>query len=108
MVNTLGILRYSLTLRDLPWDSLLFAHNSFARKLSNWLFGTGKKARKGPGHFADIQLWRNHNLKTLTISSEGNLPADLSGTKQQRQTFRLLPPRKVRAIMLVTFMTSVD
>jgi class 3 adenylate cyclase len=29
--------------------------------------------------------------------------ADLSGTKQQRQTFRLLPPRKVHAIMFGDF-----
>ena len=63
----------------------------------------GQESKERAGTFADIQLWRNHNLKTLTISSGGNLPADLSGTKQQRQTFRLLPPRKVRAIMFGDF-----
>jgi class 3 adenylate cyclase len=63
----------------------------------------GQKSKERAGTFADIQLWRDHNLKTVTISSEGNLPADLPGADQQRQAFRLLPPRKVRAIMFGDF-----
>jgi hypothetical protein len=39
----------------------------------------------------------------VTINSESNLSSDLPGAKQQRQAFRLLPPRKVRAIMFGDF-----
>jgi class 3 adenylate cyclase len=63
----------------------------------------GQESRERAGTFADIQLWRGLNLKTVTIRSEGNLPADLPGHEQRRQAFRLLPPRKVRAIMFGDF-----
>jgi class 3 adenylate cyclase len=63
----------------------------------------GQESKERAGTFADIQVWRLHNLKSVTISSEGNLPPNLSGAEQQRQAFRLLPPRKVRAIMFGDF-----
>ncbi len=62
----------------------------------------GQESKERAGTFADIQAWRGHNLKTVTISSEGNLPADLPGAERPRP-FRLLPPRKVRAIMFGDF-----
>jgi adenylate cyclase len=63
----------------------------------------GQESEEGAGTSADIQVWRRHNLKTVTISSESNLPSDLPGAKQQRQAFRSLPLRKVRAIMFGDF-----
>jgi class 3 adenylate cyclase len=63
----------------------------------------GQESKERAGTFADIQVWRGHNLKTVTIGSEGNLPPNLSGAEQQRQPFRSLPPRKVRAIMFGDF-----
>jgi adenylate cyclase len=63
----------------------------------------GEESKGTAGTFADIQVWQGHNLKTVTIHSEGNLPANLPEAEQQRQRFRLLPPRKVRAIMFGDF-----
>lgn len=63
----------------------------------------GRESEERAGTSADIQVWRGHNLKTVTINSESNLSSDLPGAKQQRQAFRLLPPRKVRAIMFGDF-----
>lgn len=63
----------------------------------------GRASQERSGTFADIQVWRGCNLKTVTISSEGNLSADLPGAEQRRQAFRLLPSRKVRAIMFGDF-----
>jgi class 3 adenylate cyclase len=63
----------------------------------------GQESNERAGTFADVQVWRSHNLKTVTISSEGNLPADASGAEQRQQAFRLMPPRKVRAIMFGDF-----
>ena len=60
---------------------------------------TGQKA----GTFTDIQAWRSHNLKTVTIGSEGNLPAQVQRTEPQRPADNLLPPRKVCAIMFGDF-----
>jgi class 3 adenylate cyclase len=63
----------------------------------------GQESEERAGTSVDIQVWRRHNLKTVTISSESNLPSDLRGAKRQGQAFRLLPPRKVRAIMFGDF-----
>jgi class 3 adenylate cyclase len=63
----------------------------------------GQESRESAGTFADIQLWRDHNLKTVAISSEGNLPSDWPSIEQRRQAVRRLPPRKVRAIMFGDF-----
>ena len=63
----------------------------------------GQDNRQPAGTFADIQVWRSHNLKTVTIGSEGNLPADVPATEPQQQAFRSVPPRKVRAIMFGDF-----
>jgi hypothetical protein len=63
----------------------------------------GQESNERAGTFADVQVWRSHNLKTVTISSESNLPADASRVEQRQQAFRLLPPRKVRAIMFGDF-----
>lgn len=63
----------------------------------------GQESRERAGTFADIRLWRDHNLKTVAISSEGNLPADLPSIERRRQAVRSLPPRKVRAIMFGDF-----
>jgi class 3 adenylate cyclase len=63
----------------------------------------GQVSEERVGTSADIQVWRRHNLKTVTISSESNLRSNLPRAKQQRQVFRSLPPRKVRAIMFGDF-----
>jgi tetratricopeptide repeat protein len=58
----------------------------------------GQESNETAGTFADIQVWRNHNLKTVTISSGGDLPAGAPGAEQRQQALRLLPARKVRAV----------
>jgi adenylate cyclase len=63
----------------------------------------GQESNETAGTFADIQIWRNHSLKTVTISSGGDLPAGAPGAEQRHQTHRLLPARKVRAIMFGDF-----
>lgn len=63
----------------------------------------GQESREKAGTFADIQVWRGRNLKTVTIKSGGNLPANLYGAEQRPRASRLLPPRKVRAIMFGDF-----
>jgi class 3 adenylate cyclase len=63
----------------------------------------GQETNERAGTFADVQVWRSHNLKTVTISSESNLPADASRVEQRQQAFPLLPPRKVRAILFGDF-----
>lgn len=63
----------------------------------------GQESRENAGTFADIRLWRDYNLKTVAISSEGNLPSDWQRIEQRRQAVHLLPPRKVRAIMFGDF-----
>jgi class 3 adenylate cyclase len=63
----------------------------------------GQETSENAGTFADIQAWQAHGLKTITISSEGNLPANLTRPGNQRQPSEPLPPRKVRAIMFGDF-----
>ncbi len=63
----------------------------------------GQDTRERAGTFVDIQVWRRHNLKTVTIGSEGNLPGNVRSAKPQRRAAHALPPRKVRAIMFGDF-----
>jgi adenylate cyclase len=63
----------------------------------------GQKNSEDAGTFADIQAWQGHSLKTITISSEGNLPANFTRPRDQRQPSAPLPPRKLRAIMFGDF-----
>ena len=63
----------------------------------------GQETSENAGTFADIKAWQAHGLETITISSEGNLPANFTKPVDQRQLFQPLPPRKVRAIMFGDF-----
>jgi adenylate cyclase len=63
----------------------------------------GQETSESAGTFADIQAWQAHGLKTITISSEGNLPANFTKPEDQRQISQPFPPRKVRAIMFGDF-----
>jgi class 3 adenylate cyclase len=63
----------------------------------------GQETNEDAGTFADIQAWQGHGLKTITISSDGNLPGNFTKPGDQRQLSQPLPPRKVRAIMFGDF-----
>lgn len=63
----------------------------------------GRDSGRQAGTFADIQAWRSHGQKTVTIDSEGNLPANGPAAQSQQQAVRRLPQRKVRAIMFGDF-----
>jgi len=63
----------------------------------------GHETSDHAGTFADIRVWRSHGLKTITIDSQGNLPANFKKQKDQPKPDRQLPPRKLRAIMFGDF-----
>jgi adenylate cyclase len=63
----------------------------------------GQESKAIAGTFADFRVWRDHNLKTVTIDSGGNLGGPSPGAKQGPQARRPLPPRKVRAILFGDF-----
>jgi len=82
--------------------TILRAQNlsSEAIQLAVW---DGQEAGEQAGSFADIRAWQSHGLKTITISSDGNLVANATKPAPQRQHHRPLPPRIVRAIMFGDF-----
>lgn len=61
----------------------------------------GQQTSEKAGTFADVRAWQSHGLKTITISSEGNLPAGIPTARQEPQN--PMPPRKVCAIMFGDF-----
>ena len=63
----------------------------------------GRESTDRAGTFADIRVWRGHDLKTVTISSEGNVTANITKAEQEQQPSHQVPPRKVRAIMFGDF-----
>ena len=62
----------------------------------------GRETRAKAGSFADIQAWQAQGLKTVTISSDGNLGANVKHAEPESGS-HALPVRKVRAIMFGDF-----
>jgi class 3 adenylate cyclase len=73
---------------------------SEAFQLAVW---DGQDSTAKAGTFSDIQAWRSHGLKTVTIGSEGNLPANMPTAESPRREVHPLPRRKVRALMFGDF-----
>jgi adenylate cyclase len=62
----------------------------------------GQQASDQAGTSADVNAWRGHGLKTLTINSDGNL-ATMKKTGSQQRVHDSMPPRRVRAILFGDF-----
>jgi hypothetical protein len=60
----------------------------------------GQQAGDEAGTSADVNSWRSHGLKTVTVNSDGNLA---TVKRSQRRPHDLLPPRRVRAILFGDF-----
>jgi class 3 adenylate cyclase len=63
----------------------------------------GQESGEKAGSFADVRVWRDQGLKTVTIGSESNLSANAAPAELKQQSRCALPPRKVCAVLFGDF-----